>query len=311
MKIGFKTNQSDVEWSELLEAWEVADGLTAIDSGWLWDHFVDVPRPLQSHPPSPAGSHEAFTLAAALGARTTRLQFGHLVLGNTYRHPALVAKMGATLDHIVGGRFVLGLGAAWHEPEHAMYGWPFPPIGERMTALDAALRVIKGMWASPDGFSASAGPYTLVDAICKPAPLTPGGPPVWVGTHGKQRGLRILAKHADGWTTTSDGWTPSNAGSFPTFIEERDALFRHCESLGRAPESIEISVRIFTDTERGFIPASELVAEASAYAKAGARHIVFAVRGDEGQRLPSVVERLAREVAEPIHQSFDQPAKSI
>ena len=132
------------------------------------------------------GSHEGMVLAGALAVLTKRLQFGHLVLGNTYRHPALVANMGATLDHLAPGRFVLGLGAGWHEQEHAMYGMELPPIGERITMLDGAVQVIKALWEHPDGVSLDAPPYRLVDAVCDPAPITPGGPPIWLGTQGLQ-----------------------------------------------------------------------------------------------------------------------------
>ena len=111
MKIGFKTSQTNVDWPTLAATWELADERPILDSGWLFDHFVALGE-------GGGGSHEAFTMLAALAARTTRLQLGHLVLSNTYRHPALTAKSAATVDHIAPGRFVLGLGAGWHEGEH-------------------------------------------------------------------------------------------------------------------------------------------------------------------------------------------------
>src|SRR6187397_1358802 len=113
MRIGFKTSQTNVDWPTLRETWQLGDTLEVFDSGWIFDHFV--------------------ALGDALAVLTMRLQFGHLVIGNTYRHPAVVANMGATLDHLAPGRFVLGLGAGWHEEEHAMYGMELPPIGERIT----------------------------------------------------------------------------------------------------------------------------------------------------------------------------------
>ena len=122
MRIGFKTSQTDVDLETLLATWAFADAdLPVFDSGWIFDHFVALGE-------SSGPSHEAIALAGALAARTRRLQFGHMVFGNTYRHPAVLANAAVTLDHLAPGRFVLGLGAGWHEEEHAMYGMPLPPI---------------------------------------------------------------------------------------------------------------------------------------------------------------------------------------
>src|SRR5438067_8625443 len=108
MKIGFKTSQTDVDWPTLLATWELGDELTVFDSAWIFDHFVALGE-------RSGGSHEAFVTLAALAARTRRLQLGHLVLGNTYRHPALTAKSGATMDHVSGGRLVLEQEGGGHE----------------------------------------------------------------------------------------------------------------------------------------------------------------------------------------------------
>ncbi len=280
MKIGFKTSQMDVDWPTLLATWELGDELTIFDSGWIFDHFVALWD-------SGGGSHEGFVTLAALAARTRRLQLGHLVLGNTYRHPALTAKAGATLDHVAGGRFVLGLGAGWHEAEHAMYGMRLPPIGERIDMLRSAVQVIKALWRSPDGVSLDAPPYRLSDAVCNPPPLTPGGPPIWLGTQGLRRGLRIVAELADGWNQTGD---PA------TFVEKRDALLRHCEAVGRDPAEIEISAQVFA--RQGLAGQLET---ASAFARQGAGHIVLIVPAEQG---PDGLRRMAHEVAEPLRERF-------
>src|SRR5207237_5979702 len=170
MKIGFKTSQTDVDWPTLLATWELADEMAVFDSGWIFDHFVALG-------PGGGASYEGWTIATALAARTKRLQLGHLVLGNTYRHPALVARMAATLDEVAGGRFVLGLGAGWHEEEHAMYGWTIPAAGERITMLESAVKVIRALWENPDGVTPDAPPAHLETATGRPAPLTLGGPP--------------------------------------------------------------------------------------------------------------------------------------
>ena len=279
MKIGFKTSQTDVDWSVLLATWELGDQLEVFDSAWIFDHFLSL-----SVPNGP--SHEAISALSALAARTHRLQVGHLVLSNTYRHPAVLAKAGATLDHISGGRFVLGLGAGWHEQEHAMYGIPMPPIGERITDLRSAVQVIRALWSSPDGLSLDAPPYRLADACCRPAPLTPNGPPIWLGTQGR-RGLRIAAELADGWNEN---------GILAAFAEKRDTLLRACEEVGRDPSTIEISAQVR--------PGEGLRAQREtgmAYAEAGVDHLVLimpAAHGADG------LQRLADEVAAPIRERF-------
>lgn len=281
MRIGFKTSQVNVDWPTLLATWELGDTLEVFDSAWIFDHFVALGD-------ESGGSHEAFVLAGALAARTRRLQFGHLVLGNTYRHPALVAKMGATLDHLAPGRFVLGLGAGWHEPEHAMFGMQLPPIGERISMLESAVRVIRALWREPAGTSLDAPPYRLSDAVCDPPPLTPGGPPIWLGTQGMRRGLRIVAELADGWNQTGD---PS------TFVAKRDALLRHCEAVGRNPGEIEISAQAFL--RDGDYRA--LVETASGFAQEGAKHVVLIMPAEEG---PAGLQRLAERAAIPLRERF-------
>ena len=147
MKIGFKTSQTNVDWGTLKETWQAADELPVFDSGWIFDHFVGL---------GDGGSClEGWTTLTALAAATTRLQLGHLVLSNTYRHPAVLARMAATLDIVADGRFVLGLGAGWHEAEHAMYGLPLPPSASA-SPTSSAVRVLRAIWSSPEGVSSIA-----------------------------------------------------------------------------------------------------------------------------------------------------------
>jgi alkanesulfonate monooxygenase SsuD/methylene tetrahydromethanopterin reductase-like flavin-dependent oxidoreductase (luciferase family) len=281
MRIGFKTSQTNVDWPTLRATWELGDELEVFDSGWIFDHFVALGN-------EGGGSHEGMVLAGALAVLTRRLQFGHLVLGNTYRHPALVANMGATLDHLAPGRFVLGLGAGWHEEEHAMYGMPLPPIGERITMLESAVRVIKALWQQPDGATLDAPPYQLRDAVCDPAPVIPGGPPIWLGTQGLRRGLRIVAQYADGWNQTGD---PA------TFPEKRDALLRHCEALGRDPAEIEISAQAFLrDGDH-----AALLQTAETFVEQGADHVILLMPAADG---PDGLRLLAERVADPLRSRF-------
>jgi alkanesulfonate monooxygenase SsuD/methylene tetrahydromethanopterin reductase-like flavin-dependent oxidoreductase (luciferase family) len=281
MRIGFKTSQTNVDWPTLRATWELGDELEVFDSAWIFDHFVALGA-------QGGGSHEGGVLAGALAVLTRRLQFGHLVLGNTYRHPALLANMGATLDHLADGRFVLGLGAGWHEQEHEMYGMRLPPIGERITMLEGAVRVIKALWQQPDGVTLDAPPYELRDAVCDPAPVTPGGPPIWLGTQGLRRGLRIVAQYADGWNQTGDP---------ETFPKKRDALLRHCEAVGRDPAEIEISAQ-------GFLRDGDhasLLRTAETFVELGADHVILIMPAAEG---PDGLRLLAERVAEPLRARF-------
>ena len=278
MRIGFKTSQSNVDWPTLLATWELADETPALDSGWLFDHFVSLA--------DGGPCHEAWTMASALAARTRRLQFGHLVMSNTYRHPAVLAKMAATLDHVSGGRFVLGLGAGWHEEEHAMYGIPLPPIGERITMLRSATRVIRALFDAPAGATVDAPPYRLTDARLDPPPRTPGGPPIWLGTQGMQRGLKIVARYADGWNHTN---------AFETFAPKRDALLRHCEAVGRDPAEIEISAQV----RLGDGGHAAALADAIRYADAGAQHVIIIFPAPDG---PDGLRRVVHEVVEPLRE---------
>jgi len=280
MRIGFKTSQTNVDWPTLKATWELGDSLPVFDSGWIFDHFVALG-------PEGGGSHEAFALIGALAVVTDRLQLGHLVLGNTYRHPALTAKSGATIDHVSNGRFVLGLGAGWHEPEHEMFGMRLPPIGERITMFDSAVRVIKALWESPGGVSLDAPPYQLRDAVCDPPPLTPGGPPIWLGGQGS-RGLRIVAERGDGWNQTGD---PA------TFPEKRDILLRHCEAVGRDPGEIEISAQAFLRAG----DHATMLETAAWLGDAGAQHLILIMPAGDG---PDGLQLLADRVATPLRERF-------
>src|SRR5690349_15795268 len=134
-----------------------------------------------------------------MAAHTSRMRVGMIVLGVTYRHPALVANMAATIDHVSGGRLEFGLGAAWYELEHDQYGIPFPRIGDRMDMLDEACRIVRSLWTEKRT-TFEGEHYRLRDALCEPKPLQ-AHLPLIVGGSGERRTLRIVAEHADGWNS--------------------------------------------------------------------------------------------------------------
>lgn len=194
---------------------------TGWDGLWLADHFM--PNAPDTTVPWP----EAWTTLAALGALVPRVRLGTLVTGNTYRHPAVLAKMAATLDHITGGRLVLGLGSGWQENEHHQYGIAFGTAGERLARLDEACQVIKSLFSEPSS-NFQGRFYQLTDATLEPKPLQ-SPLPLLIGGGGEQVTLRITARHADEWNVWGD----------PAVLEHKMAILdRHCKEVGRDPRAI-------------------------------------------------------------------------
>jgi alkanesulfonate monooxygenase SsuD/methylene tetrahydromethanopterin reductase-like flavin-dependent oxidoreductase (luciferase family) len=181
-------------------------------SAWFVDHFQSDDRPLL----------ECFAVLAHVAGRYPGLRVGTLVLGQSYRNPALVAKVAATLQVLTGGRFILGIGAGWKEDEYRAYGWPFPPARERIAQLDEAVRVIRALWTEAPASFAGAY-YTLDNAYCEPRPDPP--PPLMIGGGGERRTLRVVAAHADWWN--ADYYAPED------YARKLAALERHCRDLGR------------------------------------------------------------------------------
>ena len=282
MRIGFKTSQTNVDWPTLRATWELGDTLQVFDSGWIFDHFVALGD-------DGGGSHEALVLIGALAVVTKRLQLGHLVLGNTYRHPALVAKSGATLDHLSNGRFVLGLGAGWHEEEHAMYGMELPPIGERITMLDSAVRVIKALWEHPDGVSLDAPPYGWRDAVCDPAPLTPGGPADLAGRAGR-------GAACGSWPSAR------TAGTRPAIPPPSSRSATSCCGTARRLAATRLRSRSAPRPSCATATTPRCWRSRASFAGDGAEHVILIMPASDG---PDGLRRLAERVAEPLRERFD------
>jgi F420-dependent oxidoreductase-like protein len=251
LRFGVHSGQQYADFPGYLELWRTAEAV-GLDWASVFDHFM----PIQADPTGPC--FEGLTLLAAMAAHTERLRCGVIVLGVTYRHPAVLAKMAATIDHVSGGRLNLGVGAAWYELEHEQYGIPFPRIGVRMDMLDETCRILRGLWTQ-ERFSFTGEHFRLRDAMAEPKPLQ-DPLPLWVGGSGERRTLRIVAEHADGWNTF--------LMDDDAFRHKLDVLGRHCADVGRDPEDIRKQLVL-----RAILGETEAEAEERVREAAGERDV--------------------------------------
>jgi len=212
-------------WEEILASAEHA-GRTGWDGLFVADHFM------ANGERTGEPRLEAWTTIAALATRVERPRVGVLVSGNTYRHPAVLAKMAATVDHISEGRLVLGLGAGWQVNEHEAYGIGLPSVGERLARLDEACQVIR-LLHSQERSNFEGRFYRLVDAPCEPKPVQ-RPLPLLIGGSGERTTMRIAARYADEW----------NCWGLPELIAHKfGVLEAHCLEIGRDPATIRRSAQ--------------------------------------------------------------------
>lgn len=221
-QVGILTPLNDTTWEEIRRVWAKIDEL-GFDSAWVNDHLLASP-PASAEAPQ----LEAWTTLAALAAVTERIEIGTLVTGNTYRNPALVAKMATTVDRISGGRLALGIGAGWFEEEHAAYGMEFGTARERAEKLDEALQVITKLWSGKDEVSFSGKYYELDEAPFAPGNVRSPRPPILVGGQGRKWIVPLVGRYADGWNASADV-TPDG------FRERVEIIRQECEKVGRDP----------------------------------------------------------------------------
>jgi F420-dependent oxidoreductase-like protein len=230
-------------WADVAAAVEHAEA-TGWDGVYVADHFMGDGG---GFGPEEAPVLEATAALAALAAATRRVRLGSLVFGVTYRHPAVLAKWAATVDHVSGGRLLLGVGAGWQENEHAQYGIALGPPGERVERLEEAVRILRGLLTTPRTTLAGAH-YTVTDALAEPKPVQERLP-ILVGGKG-DRMLGVVARHADEWNMWS---TPAQ------FAERSAALVARCEAAGRDPASIARSTQALVFVLDDLAKAAELV----------------------------------------------------
>jgi len=194
------------------------------DSFWVMDHFHQIK--FVGNPDEPM--LESWTTIATLAGVTTKIKLGTLVTGIVYRHPAILAKIGATLDVLSKGRLFMGIGAAWNQEESFAYGIPFPTTKERLLRLEEVIQIILKMWAkSTATFNGKF--YQIKDAYCNPKPIQKPHPPIMIGGGGERNTLRIVAKYADACNLF---------GSIETIERKLNVLEEHCNNIGRDYHSI-------------------------------------------------------------------------
>ena len=227
MRYGLKLSQNSTI-DQFRSVWRVADE-AGFDHCWCMDHLATL------GPQDDGPIFEAWTLLAGMAVATSRTRIGCMVTGNTYRHPAVLAKAAVTVDHLSGGRLEFGLGAGWAENEHTMLGLPFGTRKDRADRLEEACEVIRSLWTQ-QRTSFAGTHYKLIGAVAEPKPVQQPHPPIWIGGSGRQRTLRITARYADVWNAA--GGSPEDVAEVSAVLDQR------CAEIGRDPAQIRRSVQV-------------------------------------------------------------------
>jgi alkanesulfonate monooxygenase SsuD/methylene tetrahydromethanopterin reductase-like flavin-dependent oxidoreductase (luciferase family) len=226
MKIGAVLWSQATDWEGFLTAARRVDRL-GYDSIWTWDHLYAIfGEPLQP-------IVEGYTALAGLAMGTEQADIGLLVGANTFRNPGLVAKSMVTIDHMSGGRAILGLGGAWFDPEHTAFGIDFGTgFGQRLDWMDEATGAIRSLLDGETVTSDGEGRYRFRDLRLDPLPMRQPMP-IMIGGSGEKKTLRTVARYADQW----------NAFGTPETLAQKDAVLRrHCDEVGRNHLEIERTV---------------------------------------------------------------------
>ncbi len=228
LKFGWHMHSFPVDGSsgpELVQ--QINDTLTLIqphfDSAWMDDHVI----PWADFQPNETPYLECLTSLAYFAAQYPELNFGASVLCQAYRNPALLAKMAANLQLLMGGRLLFGIGAGWLEQEHHQYNWEFPKPSVRIAQMAEAIEIVKKLWTeSPASFEGKY--YRIRDAYCEPRPVP--APPILIGGGGEQLTLRAVARYADMWNIP--------AAPLDVYAHKLDVLRKHCDDVGRDYDDI-------------------------------------------------------------------------
>ena len=270
LRFGLKLSQN-ATIDTLTTIWGIADD-SGFDHCWNMDHFASLGGD------DTLDIFEAWTLLAGMAARTTRTRVGCSVTGNTYRHPAVLAKAAVTVDHLSGGRLEFGIGAGWAENEHTMLGLPFGTARDRADWLEEALPIIRSLWTEPRT-TFPGKQYLLTEAVAEPKPVQTPHPPIWIGGVGRRRTLRMAAEHAAVWNAP---------GGSPAEVAELSAVLDgHCADIGRDPAEIRRSVQIRVPAD----PAG-LVDQVAGFVGVGVTEIILIVAAEPVAQAERVADLL-------------------
>ena len=256
---GWKASQQHFTIGEYRQLWTLVDQ-AGFDSCWVFDHLRPMGRDRGGD------IFEAWTTLAAMAALTSRVRLGTLVTGNGYRHPALLAKMAATVDHISGGRLDVGLGAGGDPGADEMAGFPSRPARERVERLDESARILRGLWTNPSTTFAGRH-YQLRDAVSDPKPVQPHLP-LWLASNGERRGLHVVAEHADVWLTATFEDQPGDLSRLSEILSD------HCRAIGRDPATLRRAAQFPLPETR-----DEILRATERFLRAGFTTLVFMPRG--------------------------------
>lgn len=286
-RFGLQVSSQSCTFDQLHAAWRIADE-ASFDHVWVSDHLHPVGGAPLDEP-----IWEAWMLVAATAATTSRVRVGTMVTGNTYRHPSVLAKMAATLDHLSRGRLELGIGTGWSEGEHRMLGIEFPTAGERVQRLDEACSVLELLWTRPRA-EFDGRHYRLQQAIAEPKPLQRPHPPIWIGGY-RPRLLEVVARHANVWTLPA--MALAGAGDLPGRLAVARQLSQmlddRCTAVGRDPATIRRAVHIEVDPT----DVDDSVKAADGFRAAGFEELIIDVQGIDvatgAHRAAELVDRLS------------------
>ena len=283
LHFGIQAPPQNVSYSELQQTWLEADAL-GFDSAFGFDHFF----PIMSDPTGEC--LEGWTLLAALAAQTKKMKVGLLVTGNTYRNPAILAKMATTVDHISNGRLILGLGAGWFELEHKALDIPYYTPGKRARRLVEAVELIK-MLFTQEKTNYKGKYYTITDAPFEPKPIQKPHPPILIGGMGPKIIQPLAARHADIWH-----FFP-RAGDMDGIKKTCANFDAICKKVGRDPAEVKKSVSLRFPLLNQ--PSAQIIQHVKDLQAAGVEYFILSLFENMNRE---VMQRFAKEVIPEFRQ---------
>ena len=274
LRFGLKASGQWISIEELRNIWKIADE-AGFDHLWDFDHLAAI------GPNGPDGPiYEGWALQAAMAEATKRVRIGCMVTGNTYRHPIVLAKLAVTVDHLSEGRLEFGIGAAWAEIEHQMYG--IEGLDHRVGRLSESLQIIKSLFTQ-ERTNFDGRYYKYKDAIANPKPIQKPHPPIWIGASGEST-LRLVARHADVWNIS---------GGDAAAVKEVSGKFEDaCAAVGRDPSQIRRSIQFLWDGQ----DKAQVLEQSGTFFELGVTEQVIYMRGERPDRTAAKVAEMLPEL---------------